>query len=601
MMGLFRRASMLGAGVLVVASTVALPAQGSPEPTTVAVEGTVEVVVVDTFGAHAHDDHLYSVVTDDGARIPVELDDDVPANGRFEGELVVEGDVEEALDHKGLLPDDGTRIAQDTRAGRVAVAAAQDEETPLTVAESTVTPAAAISQAATATAHRAYVVKMIDQGSVEGTNAQIGTRVDDMLTYWTDESGGAITSFARQGAILDYDSAANVPYTQGCGINDPFTVWNDADNLFPGVNFNSPGNHLIVLMGDECGGSGPVGVATMGTGLASGGLSILTVDSSMFASTGAHEMGHNFGLEHANLNTCPNPDFCEYFDLYSPMALSVGGGSFSPPALGTLYRTELGLTTPSEVTTVATGQDASAQSFSLAPRGSSSGLRGLLVTDPVGGTTYSVDWRSHTGRDAASFYGSSSSFSSPLPLYPSGVVIERQNAADDTYVMTRTGSNGRQTGSFAAGTSFTPSSGLTVTVTSIGSTAGVTVQLNGAAAPPVTPTPPATTPPVTTAPPVAGPPSYQPATLSAGVPTITGTAKVGKTLKVRLGAWSPWPSFRYQWFANGKKITSKASGSSFKLTAKQKGARITVRVTGWMSGYSSVTKASAATRKVAKK
>lgn len=600
MMGLFRRASVLAAGMAVCATAVSLPAEGSPDPTTVAIEGTVKVVVVETFGAHAHDEHLYSVVTDDGASIPVDLDDDVPANAHFDGELVVDGGVEAALDDRGLLPDQGATIAQDTRAGRVAVAAAQDEQAPLTVAASTVTPAAAISQAAVASAHRAYVVKMTDQGSVDGSNTQIETKVDEMLKYWTDESGGAITSFARQGAIRDFDSSANIPTSQSCGMNDPDLIWNDARTLFPGVDIYAPGNHLIVLVGDECGTSGPVGVATIGSSLASGGPSMLTYDAETFASTGAHELGHNFGLEHANLQTCPRSDICEYYDLYSPMALSVAGGGFGPPALGTLYRTELGLTSPSEVATVTAGQGAASQTFTLAPRSATSGLRGVRVTDPVTGTTYSVDWRSHTARDASTFYGSSSAFGTPRPVYPSGVVIETQDGAEDTYLVTRSGAGGRQTGSFAAGTSFTPSSGLTVTVTSIGATAGITVQLNGAAAPPTT-TPPVTTPPVTEAPPVTSPPSYQPASLSAGAPAISGTAKVGRTLKVRLGSWAPWPSFRYQWFANGKKIASKGAGSSFKVTAKQKGKRITVQVTGWMTGYATVTKVSAATKKVSKK
>ncbi len=600
MMGLFRRASTLFVGALVVASTASLPAHGASGPTTFEIEGTVEVVVIESLGAHAQDDRLYSVVTDDGARIPVDLDQSVAADARFDGELVVEGDVEGALEKKGLLPREGATIAQDTRAGRVAVAvaAAQDEQDPLTVSASTVTPVATISQAAASTAHRAYVVKMTDQGSVDGTTAQIGARVDEVLAYWTAESGGAITSFTRQGAILDYDSAANVPASQGCGMNSPSTIWNDADNLFPGVDMYAPGNHLIVLVGEECGASGPVGVATVGSSLASGGPSIIAYDPSIFAATGAHELGHNFGLDHANLHTCPAQDICEYYDLYSPMALSVGGAAFGPPALGTLYRTELGLTSSTEVATVVAGQGSPAQSFSLSPRGSSSGLRGLLVTDPVSGTRYSVDWRSHTLRDAASFYGSSSAFGSPRPTYPSGVVIERQAGTGSTYLMTRTGTDGRQTGSFAPGTSFVPSSGLTVSVTSIGSAAGVTILLNGATAPPTT------TPPVTTAPDaplVTSPPSYQPASLSAGTPKIVGTAKVGRTLRVRLGAWAPWPSFRYQWFANGRKIASKGAGSSFKLTSKQKGARITVRVTGWMSGYANVTKASAATRKVARR
>jgi hypothetical protein len=37
-------------------------------------------------------------------------------------------------------------------------------------------------------------------------------------------------------------------------------------------------------------------------------------------------------------------------------------------------------------------------------------------------------------------------------------------------------------------------------------------------------------------------------------PKITGTAKVGKKLKAKAGAWSPKAKYTYQWYANGKAI-----------------------------------------------
>lgn len=82
-------------------------------------------------------------------------------------------------------------------------------------------------------------------------------------------------------------------------------------------------------------------------------------------------------------------------------------------------------------------------------------------------------------------------------------------------------------------------------------------------------------------------------------PKVTGTAKVGKTLKVNLGTWSPksGTKFSYAWYASGKAIKN-AKASKFKLTKAQKGKKITVKVTAKKSGYITVTKASKATAKV---
>lgn len=575
-----RRPLTMLAGVAVAASFLIVPAQAAVEPTTLAIEGTVRVVVVDTFTRGAHADRRYTVVTDDGAKIPVDLDETAPANGRFRGEVVVTGDVASTLRSKGLLPGAGSTIGEDTRAGRAAVAVAEDQATPLTVASSTIVPAS--SAAPTPSEHRAYVAKMTDQGSVDDTDAQIEANLDAVLDYWETESDGYITDFSITGPIEEFDSTSDIGPSEGCGITSPDDIWDQVeDEVFPSVDFNLPGNHLIVLVGEECiAGGSTAGMATVGESIASGGVSIIGYGTEIFTSTAVHEIGHNFGLTHANLDGCA-PDeleWCEYLDLYSPMGFSVQGSDFEPPALGSLYRRQLGLTAPGEIAALdlAPGQTALTQAVALAPRPAASGRRGLLVKDPKTGITYSIDWRSGTLRDAGAFYGSDYAFSAPDPLYPAGIVVERQVAGGDIHLMSRSVS-GRPVGAFGVGTTFAPSSGLSVAVTSIGATANVTVRL-GAPKPPVVLK-----------------------KLSTKTPKISGTARVGKTLKVKVGSWSPRPSYRYQWYANGKKITKKGARSSFKLTSKQKGKRITVRVTGSKSGYVTVAKTSKPTKKVKKK
>jgi hypothetical protein len=80
-------------------------------------------------------------------------------------------------------------------------------------------------------------------------------------------------------------------------------------------------------------------------------------------------------------------------------------------------------------------------------------------------------------------------------------------------------------------------------------------------------------------------------------PKITGTAKVGKKLKAKPGAWSPKAKYTYQWYANGKAIKG-ANKATLTLKKAQKGKKITVKVTAKKSGYNAVTKTSKATKKV---
>jgi hypothetical protein len=88
-----------------------------------------------------------------------------------------------------------------------------------------------------------------------------------------------------------------------------------------------------------------------------------------------------------------------------------------------------------------------------------------------------------------------------------------------------------------------------------------------------------------------------PGVLSASKPTITGKAKVGKTLTAKPGTWSAGTTFSYAWYASGTKIKHE-SGRKLTLTNAQKGMRITVKVTGKKPGYTSLSMTSGKTAKV---
>ena len=84
-------------------------------------------------------------------------------------------------------------------------------------------------------------------------------------------------------------------------------------------------------------------------------------------------------------------------------------------------------------------------------------------------------------------------------------------------------------------------------------------------------------------------------TLIAQVPSISGTAKVGKTLTANPGTWAPAPvTLTYQWKANGINISG-ATAKTYVISSSVKGKKITVTVTGTKSGYTTVAKTSLST------
>jgi hypothetical protein len=68
-------------------------------------------------------------------------------------------------------------------------------------------------------------------------------------------------------------------------------------------------------------------------------------------------------------------------------------------------------------------------------------------------------------------------------------------------------------------------------------------------------------------------------------PKLSGTAKVGKVLRVSTGTWSPAAtSYDYTWYRSGRKITG-ATASRYTLTRADVGTRVQVRVRGHRGGY----------------
>jgi hypothetical protein len=78
-------------------------------------------------------------------------------------------------------------------------------------------------------------------------------------------------------------------------------------------------------------------------------------------------------------------------------------------------------------------------------------------------------------------------------------------------------------------------------------------------------------------------------------PKISGLLKVGITIKATPGTWDTGTSFTYQWLRDGVSI-AKATSSSYKLTAKDKAHKLSVRVTGKKTGYTSISKTSLASK-----
>jgi hypothetical protein len=84
-------------------------------------------------------------------------------------------------------------------------------------------------------------------------------------------------------------------------------------------------------------------------------------------------------------------------------------------------------------------------------------------------------------------------------------------------------------------------------------------------------------------------------TLTAPVPTITGTAAVGSPLTAVPGEWGPAPvTLTYQWYRSGTAIIgATATGPTYTPSSGDLDRTITVKVTGTKTGYTTASQTSA--------
>lgn len=82
--------------------------------------------------------------------------------------------------------------------------------------------------------------------------------------------------------------------------------------------------------------------------------------------------------------------------------------------------------------------------------------------------------------------------------------------------------------------------------------------------------------------------------LTTALPAVSGKAKVGARLVARPGSWGPTGVvLKYRWFRADKPIAH-ATKATYRLSAADRRKPITVKVSGSMKGYQTVTRASVA-------
>jgi hypothetical protein len=129
-----------------------------------------------------------------------------------------------------------------------------------------------------------------------------------------------------------------------------------------------------------------------------------------------------------------------------------------------------------------------------------------------------------------------------------------------------------------------------VSATTVGQVRDITIQLGAA---PTTPAPTPTSP--APAVPVA------PKTLKTSKVSITGTPRVGKTLRARTRPWGPSPvALSYTWYRDGKTVKGQVK-STYKLRNADKGKRISVRVHQRKASYVTANRLSGKTSKIRKR
>jgi hypothetical protein len=542
-------AAVLVATMSLAPTGLAAPAGAVAGPT-VLVHGRLLVVPAETPGGSTS----YGVALADGDIVAVRgrFGADARTGAVFQGRLELPRGVVASMRARGLSGSGAALRLVDRRSLTLDVVG-----TPSVVAP------AGTSAAVTPTAHQQYVAALDNKGGALGQDdTTLLGHVSTVGGYWQGESGGAM-SVTVPGTVKHYDSSLT---TTDCGLgSDFFNVVQEAAGKFPGINWMSGTDQLVVFVAPGCSSGSVVGEGTLGSTFASGGALIVKAGSAIEGTYG-HETGHNYGFGHANARYAGSS--LEYYGIYDVMGFALGGGVNQLTALSTPFRVFQGITDPGEIQDVDLGNGLSAvhATVTIEPRSDDTGLRSIRVKDPDTGENLYLDYRSGTGIDAGSAYAGGAGLSSPKGniWYGTGVTISaaRATGGNDTLVLDGLGHT-----YLPAGGTWSDASGLlTVTVTSIGA-AGASVAVD-----------------------------YSPpqAFTTVGTPVIGGSVQVGGSVTLDTGTWSPAPSTtQVAWTADGSPVAALAGQTSFTPGPSLVGKQLVASVTARKPGYQTTTVQSA--------
>jgi hypothetical protein len=263
-----------------------------------------------------------------------------------------------------------------------------------------VVSATKVSAPATADApatHHVYVALALPRGATADsslTDASTRAMVGRVSRYWSDQSGAQVTFGTAQ--VLAYRSAYTCTSTS--------TLWSEALAKMPQA--SGPGRHLVVVAPSSAQDLGcPYGLGTVG-GVNAGGNLVFV--SGLNQSLLAHELGHNLGLYHSNSLRCPGAQDrlvvsrgfpgCQavtYDDLFDVMGYS--GTNYGEGNLNAVHLNGMNLL-PGAVRKIPANSGLT--TARITPLSTQTDDRTLKITDP-NGTSYFVEYRTNSGRDAA--------------------------------------------------------------------------------------------------------------------------------------------------------------------------------------------------------
>ena len=256
--------------------------------------------------------------------------------------------------------------------------------------------------AAISSTHQVYLALVVPAGLTADasiTEASARAMITRVSQYWSSQTGDQV-SFNTARVLPTYRSA------YGCtGTNEgTYKMWDEAHARMPEA--DGPGQHLVLVA--------PAGADDHGCFYGLGSIGAIESDGNEVFTSGlnqsllAHELGHNLGLYHSNSLRCsgtqdmpvvnlafPGCQTNAYDDLFDVMGYS--GTNFGEGNLNAVHLDGMDLL-PNAVQKIPANSGVT--TARITPLSTTTNNRTLKITDPSG-TSYFVEYRTNSGRDAA--------------------------------------------------------------------------------------------------------------------------------------------------------------------------------------------------------